>query len=217
MIFLLLFSLQCKALSWKCDYPSIEGPVSTHVLYKEENADVVKWLESYEYCRAKGDPLVYVDAGQPKCEYSRDICVFANNACILNEERQNDPLQECIALLDENTLSWELDSGRIPVTETNESTESTETDVVDCDMEQNETITIETITIETMQTFTMRTTITETIEGIICGMYPTETTMSETATEQIRTVSIEDSTISAANLGTNTLFLSFIMGVISLF
>jgi hypothetical protein len=108
-----LLSLNCQALSWKCDYPTINGPRSTHFLYKEDNVNVVKWLEKYEYCRAKGDSSVYIDAGKGKCEYSRNICVFYNNQCIINENRGNDPLQECQDLLTNNIISYELDSGRI--------------------------------------------------------------------------------------------------------
>ena len=108
-----LLFLNCKALSWKCDYTTIDGPGSTHFLYKEENENVVKWLEKYEYCRAKGDITVYKDAGKSKCEYSRNICVFYNDQCILNENRENDQLQECQDLLINNVLSYELDSGRI--------------------------------------------------------------------------------------------------------
>lgn len=121
-----LLSLNCQALSWKCDYPTINGPRSTHFLYKEDNVNVVKWLEKYEYCRAKGDSSVYVDAGKGKCEYSRNLCVFYNNQCIINENRANDPLQECQNLLTNNILSYELDSGRIkkvPVIEVIEETE----------------------------------------------------------------------------------------------
>lgn len=98
-----LFLNNCQALSWKCEYPIIDGPGSTHFLYKEENENVVKWIEKYEYCRAKGD------AGKSKCEYSRDICIFDNDQCILNQNRENDPLQECQDLLTNNVLDYELD------------------------------------------------------------------------------------------------------------
>ena len=110
---IIFLSLNCQALSWKCEYSAINGPGSTHFLYKEDNINVVKWLEKYEYCRAKGDTSIYIDAGKSKCEYSRDLCVFYNYQCILNENRKNDPLQECQDLLTNNVLSYELDSGRI--------------------------------------------------------------------------------------------------------
>ncbi len=110
-----LLFLRCQALSWKCDYTEIDGPVSSHVLYKEENENVVKWLEKYEYCRAKGDPSIYIDAGKDKCEYSRDICLFYNDECIFNEIRENDSLEECQDLLINNILSYELDSERINI------------------------------------------------------------------------------------------------------
>ena len=139
-----LFYLNCMALSWLCDYSEIDGPTTTHVLYKEETADIVKWLEKYEYCRAKGDPSVYEDAGQAKCEYSRNLCVYSNSECIFNQERENDPLEECIDLLLNNILSEELDWGRIP-TET--ETESVETESVET--ESVETESIETESIET--------------------------------------------------------------------
>jgi len=122
-----LFSLNCMALSWLCDYSEIDGPTTTHVLYKEETYNIVKWLEKYEYCRAKGDPSVYEDAGQAKCEYSRNLCVFSNYECIFNQERENDPLNECQDLLYINILSDELDSGRIPSETESEETVSDET------------------------------------------------------------------------------------------
>ena len=122
-----LLFLRCQALSWKCDYTEIDGPVSTHVLYKEENENVVKWLEKYEYCRAKGDPSIYIDAGKDKCEYSRDICLFYNDECIFNEMRENDSLEECQDLLINNILSYELDSGRIN-TEPEQETEPCESE-----------------------------------------------------------------------------------------
>jgi len=123
-----LFSLNCMALSWLCDYSEIDGPTTTHVLYKEETYNIVKWLEKYEYCRAKGDPSVYEDAGQAKCEYSRNLCVFSNYECIFNQERENDPLNECQDLLYNNILSDELDSGRIPSETESDYTEETEGD-----------------------------------------------------------------------------------------
>lgn len=130
-ILILMFSQTLFALSWVCDYPCtgtvvnrcrrkgnvqpcVEGPGSTSFLYKEDNVAEVKWLEKYEYCRAKGDPSVYQDAGQGKCEYSRDICVWNsdNNSCELNPNRGNDPISECQDLLLDNALVEGLDNGR---------------------------------------------------------------------------------------------------------
>jgi hypothetical protein len=101
-----------SALSYKCNYSEISGPVSSHVLYKEDNLDEVKWIESVEYCRAKGDRNVYDDAGQGKCEYSRDICLWDSSSCIVNTYRENDSLEECQKLLRENKLVTGLDKGR---------------------------------------------------------------------------------------------------------
>jgi DNA repair exonuclease SbcCD nuclease subunit len=166
IIFQSLLSLNCQALSWKCDYSIIEGPSSTHVLYKEENANIVKWLEKYEYCRAKGNTSIYVDAGKDKCEYSRDICIFYNDQCIINENRQNDPLQECQDLLNDNVLSYDLDSGRIK-----QDFEETIEEII-----EEETETIEEIIEEE----------TETIEEITeeCTEEETETTEEETETTE---------------------------------
>ena len=158
-----LFYLNCMALSWLCDYSEIDGPTTTHVLYKEETADIVKWLEKYEYCRAKGDPSVYEDAGQAKCEYSRNLCIYSNDECIFNQERENDPLEECQDLLFNNILSEELDWGRIP-SET--ETESVETESVEIECTSTESIETATESIETA---------TESIE--------TATESIETATE----------------------------------
>jgi len=102
-----------QSLSWVCNYPNIDGPVSTHYLYKEDNVNQVKWLDSNEYCRAKGDLSVYDNAGQAKCEYSRGICIWNNNNCIINPERMNDPYYECLDLLTNNVLVEGLDNGRI--------------------------------------------------------------------------------------------------------
>lgn len=115
MKLLILFELlkYINALSWVCNYPNdIIGPVSTHFLYKEDNVNQVKWLEKYEYCRAKGDKSVYIDAGQGKCEYSRGICMWDNENCVLDPNRQNDPLSECLDLLNNNELVDGLDNGR---------------------------------------------------------------------------------------------------------
>lgn len=64
------------------------------------------------YCKDKGDSSIYIDAGQPKCEYSRGICKWDSGVCI-ETLRVNDDMQVCIDLLEENTLSDELDNGRI--------------------------------------------------------------------------------------------------------
>lgn len=112
----LLFSF-VSALSYVCDYPEFELG-KTHYLYKEEILPVVKWLAKYEYCRAKGDTSVYADAGQPKCEYSRGICFWADEGRATGcyeTFRENDSLEECQALLANNALaaSGELDNGRL--------------------------------------------------------------------------------------------------------
>ncbi len=112
MLVLLLNYVSC--LAYKCNYTEISGPVHTSVLYKEESLSEVKWIEINEYCRAKGDTKVYSDAGQPKCEYSRDICKWNNGMCVVNELRSSDELCECQKLLKENTLVSGLDRGRLP-------------------------------------------------------------------------------------------------------
>jgi hypothetical protein len=112
-----LFSL-VSALSYVCDYPEFELG-KTHYLYKEEVLPVVKWLAKYEYCRAKGDSSVYADAGQPKCEYSRGICFWADEGRATGcyeTFRENDSLEECQNLLANNELSFELDNGRLALT-----------------------------------------------------------------------------------------------------
>jgi hypothetical protein len=111
-----LFSL-VTPLSYVCDYPEFELGKS-HYLYKEEVLPVVKWLAKYEYCRAKGDSSVYADAGQPKCEYSRGICFWADEGRATGcyeTFRENDSLEECQALLADNALAaiGELDNGRM--------------------------------------------------------------------------------------------------------
>ncbi len=115
----LIFLKTIHSLSWVCNFPDIPGPVNTHFLYKEDNVNQVKWLESVEYCRAKGDKTVYNNAGQGKCEYSRNICIWVNNNCIINPERTNDNYNECLDLLNNNSLVDGLDNGRIkyPVVE----------------------------------------------------------------------------------------------------
>lgn len=117
----ILIVLLCKsyyALSWVCNYPCnnivrcrinnncIPGPGNTSFLYKEDNELQVRWLEKFEYCRAKGDSSIYPDAGKGKCEYSRDICVWNsnNNSCDLNPNRNNDLFSECKDLLFNNKL-----------------------------------------------------------------------------------------------------------------
>jgi hypothetical protein len=132
-----LFSLNCMALSWLCDYSEIDGPTTTHVLYKEETSNIVKWLEKYEYCRAKGDPSVYEDAGQAKCEYSRNLCVFSDG-CIFNQDRENDLLNECQDLLYNNILSDELDSGRIPSESDGSESDGSESEETESDGSESE-------------------------------------------------------------------------------
>ena len=168
-----LFYLNCMALSWLCDYSEIDGPTTTHVLYKEET-DIVKWLEKYEYCRAKGDPSVYEDAGQAKCEYSRNLCVYSNSECIFNQERENDPLEECIDLLLNNILSEELDWGRIP-TET--ETESVETESVETESVETESAEIECTSTESVETESVET------ESIETESIETECTCMESESE----------------------------------
>lgn len=101
------------SLSWNCEYPEFGDISSSHYLYKEDNVNEVKWLEKYEYCRAKGDPTVYRDAGQGKCEYSRGLC-FWNGQCS-NTLREQDALTECRDLFRNNILVDGLDNGRKPV------------------------------------------------------------------------------------------------------
>ena len=178
-----LFYLNCMALSWLCDYSEIDGPTTTHVLYKEET-DIVKWLEKYEYCRAKGDPSVYEDAGQAKCEYSRNLCVYSNSECIFNQERENDPLEECIDLLLNNILSEELDWGRIPTETETESveTESVETESVETESVETESVETESAEIECTSTESVETESVET-ESIETESIETECTCMESESE----------------------------------
>ena len=213
-----LFSLNCMALSWLCDYSEIDGPTTTHVLYKEETSNIVKWLEKYEYCRAKGDPSVYEDAGQAKCEYSRNLCVFSDG-CIFNQDRENDPLNECQDLLYNNILSDELDSGRIPsendgseetVSEETESdyteSEETESDYTESDeieSDETETVEVETET-ETVETETVEVECTETVETETVETVETvESVETETAAE------VESVVSSSTTLGAKSLLLLF--------
>lgn len=103
-----------NALSYVCNY-DIFPPSYTHYLYKEEDLPIVKWLPKESYCKDKGDPTIYIDAGQPKCEYSRGICKwdYEANTCI-DTSPPNDSQQTCIDLLEENTLSDQLDDDRLP-------------------------------------------------------------------------------------------------------
>jgi hypothetical protein len=109
MLFFLINIVNC--LSWKCEYSEFGSVSTTHFLYKEDNVNEVKWLEKYEYCRAKGDTSVYQDAGQGKCEYSRGLCYWNNGSCE-NTNRSNDPLLECQDLINNNNLVDGLDNGR---------------------------------------------------------------------------------------------------------
>ena len=110
MWYILLSNVYC--LSWICNYNRFSEIGSTHYLYKEDNVNEVKWLEKYEYCRAKGDNAVYADAGQGKCEYSRGICYWDGSNCLMTN-RQNVPENECIDLYDNNVLVQGLDNGRL--------------------------------------------------------------------------------------------------------
>ena len=220
-----LFSLNCMALSWLCDYSEIDGPTTTHVLYKEETSNIVKWLEKYEYCRAKGDPSVYEDAGQAKCEYSRNLCVFSDG-CIFNQDRENDPLNECQDLLYNNILSDELDSGRIPsendgseetVSEETESdyteSEETESDYTESDeieSDETETVEVETET-ETVETET-ETVETETVEVECTETVETETVETVETVESVETetaAEVESVVSSSTTLGAKSLLLLF--------
>lgn len=112
-LFGMLFLVRAAhGLSWVCNYRCLNGPTSTSVLYKEDNVAEVKWLDKIEYCRAKGDTNVYVDAGQGKCEYSRDVCIWSDETCLVNPNRKNDAYSECRDLLRENVLVDGLDNGR---------------------------------------------------------------------------------------------------------
>ena len=100
-----------SSLSWRCQFDTFGIISTTHFLYKEDNVNEVKWLEKYEYCRAKGDTNVYNDAGQGKCEYSRGLCYWNNGFCE-NTNRDNDPFVECQDLINNNNLVEGLDNGR---------------------------------------------------------------------------------------------------------
>lgn len=123
MIFVLITVICC--LSWKCQFNNFGEISKTHFLYKEDNVNEVKWLEKYEYCRAKGDTNVYNDAGQGKCEYSRGLCYWNNGICE-NTNRNNDPFLECQELMNNNILVEGLDNGRKPVIESVTKSTSTE-------------------------------------------------------------------------------------------
>lgn len=113
-MFFPLFST-VSALAYVCDYPEFELG-NSHYLYKEELLPVVKWLPSFEYCRAKGDTSIYADAGQAKCEYSRGICFWSDEGRATGcweTFRENDSLEDCQALLADNELSTDLDNGRM--------------------------------------------------------------------------------------------------------
>lgn len=107
LVFAAIFVKSAVCLSWMCNYPCIDGPVDTHLLYKEDNVNEVKWVEKYSYCSKKADPNVYPDAGEGKCLYSRDICIWENDTCVLNPGRTNDKFLECRDLLAQNTLVCE--------------------------------------------------------------------------------------------------------------
>lgn len=116
--YILFFSIKVRSLSWKCEYNELNSLTNrqfSNVLYKEDNQNVVKWLEKVDYCRSKGDNTIYTDAGQGKCEFSRGICIWETNTCIQNPLRTNDPLNQCVDLLNQNVLQEGLDSGRIEI------------------------------------------------------------------------------------------------------
>jgi len=184
MFNIILLFYYCNALSFKCDYQSINGPVSTHVLYKEDNLNVVKWLEKYEYCRAKGDTTVYKDAGKDKCEYSRDICFYYDNECIFNETRENDLLEECQDLLNNNILEDGLDLGR--QNEPIEIVSETELEPTKTELEPTET--------------ELEPTETE--------LEPTETEETEECQDLISTSSIDDKVVETKTIEENILYSS---------
>lgn len=124
-MFFLLFPF-CLSLSYVCSYPDFSLGDSNY-LYKEELVDVVKWLDKFEYCRAKGDSSVYSDAGKAKCEYSRGICYW-DGGC-RETFRENDSFDECLALLSNNELSFELDNGRLTIPTVEEDSEEEPEDV----------------------------------------------------------------------------------------
>jgi hypothetical protein len=220
IIYALLAIKTCQALAWKCDYPEIESPIGTHVLYKEDYDNIVKWLEKDEYCRAKGDTSVYADAGKEKCEYSRDICVFVDNECQLNSERENDSLQECQDLLNNNILDFGLDSGRTPIENETIDIEEPEfdCDAIETTIEETETETdIETeIETETETTAVFEDILTETTTETA---ETTETTETDESYEEITTetepfwMGEEIYSSSTSITGSLLLFLSFMVGL----
>lgn len=102
MSFFVLVNL-VNCLSWNCQYDIFGNISQSHFLYKEDNVNEVKWLEKYEYCRAKGDQSVYNDSGQGKCEFSRGLCYWNNGTCE-NTNKGLDLLSECQELLNNNIL-----------------------------------------------------------------------------------------------------------------
>jgi hypothetical protein len=114
MKYLFLINL-IKSLSYFCDYDIFGEKRFSNFLYKEEELPVMKWLGKVEYCRAKGDPNIYADAGKDKCEYSRGLCYWDNGSC-LNTYRASDTYKDCMEVWLNNELVDGLDNGRLNMT-----------------------------------------------------------------------------------------------------
>lgn len=104
-----------KSLSYFCDYDIFGEKRFSNFLYKEEELPEIKWLGKFEYCRAKGDPNIYIDAGKDKCEYSRGLCYWENGSC-LNTYRASDTYKDCMEVWLNNELVDGLDRGRLKMT-----------------------------------------------------------------------------------------------------
>jgi hypothetical protein len=112
-MFLLITSV--IGLAYQCDYPAFGEISKIKFLYKEDNISQVKWLDTINYCNDKGNPTIYLDAGQGKCENSRELCYWNENEECLNTFRGPDSYQECLDLWVNNVLVEGLDNGRLPV------------------------------------------------------------------------------------------------------
>jgi hypothetical protein len=58
------------------------------------------WESVSEYCRQKGDLSIHVDAGEWKCNDSKNICKWDGSGCSVNNNRKADCRALCQAIID---------------------------------------------------------------------------------------------------------------------
>ena len=111
-IFTLLFLQNIKdvnAEGYVCPYKPLGYDGKNMLLYDYYNDNdgtfwtrkgETGWQTITDYCRQKGDISIHSDAGEWKCNDSKNICKWNGKSCLRNRRRRADCRALCQAVLD---------------------------------------------------------------------------------------------------------------------